>query len=454
MLHGYRPTSPSECYPDIPPYMRELDFILNPLLDAKFPDREFHHGEILDKPSYLLLIALLLNDPNVEKMILQAMHFEPKYDHETNHLPWGDPRKRVNVLHYALAFPQCAFELILDRFAYEFERGNWLFREYGKRRFNPKLKNSRILSDFSFLNSRKKSFKVLDHRSNLFQMREVIRGILSKNIHQVADAWPGLPINILRWHDHRKIVIVTLKDGTKFLLLLTGNFDAPTAHDCALIVMDPKIIAAFEQLQQHPPDNAVIDGEGWSIYQDGMIDPKRYPNPEECSPILNKTRELLGSEDTQTVRWSSQFLPGVEELKLLEAQLERGILQRLDIFTSFPEHWGRIHVLGGGWQSLSYLQQLIKKYPQKVRLHFSKRQTHAKTILINGKSLFIGSSNNYRQLIRSRTVEWMLFLEKMDQNTQAELEQFFAQIECDCVETREFSFLSLFLLKKSSRFSQ
>lgn len=385
-------------------------------------------GDVLNRHQTMIAATFLLARPDLTSYFLKGMHFEfPSY--ETAGTRFDRPGTMISLLMRGIRLAlanKVPGNIELDIFAAQFENNQFRY-EYA----NPKkasLSGANLLSR-SHLHARERTaYKLVNHRNERVNVGMILKGILTLNPHIFSDGLPSSLFNIFRYHDHRKGMIFEIQDGKKVLLLQTCNFDQPLHLDCCLVITDPKIISTFENLfSQEIPQNEIITGNGWKVYQDGCYD-LNPAKPVDSSPILSRVREILLDPETQTLSWCSQFLPDTEDLKIMEKRLKTNSIELIEIFAPDIQNWKTLYKIAGGLQSWHEIQKLQKRFPDRFKVVCSNEYVHAKLLVVNGKSLIITSHNFNRSLVQARTSETALEIHQMQPNTKHGIEVFLEQI--------------------------
>jgi hypothetical protein len=392
---------------------------------------EIKENIVLNKQEALLAATSLLRNPNTAGFYLKAMHWELPPVAQTENAAWHEPVMALEILTRGIQHAlKCGIPgtVILDAFTTLFENDKFHFSApNGNGHSRPRM-NARSLESLMQLERTHPHFalQIVNFAPQETHFGRALRGVLEGQLHVVADAIPGLPLNVMRNRDHRKGVIIQQKDGSCVLFLNTFNFDKLNDTDCSLVVRDPRLIQTVrEHFDQPTPRNSIVHGDGWHFYQDGGVDLDPEA-PEQSSPILARVIELLKDPRTEEILWSSKFLPDFEDLRIIEQRLKNRTLKKVTILAPDNKYSSQFYLLSGGNASQQKALQLAAEYPEAFQVIFSKEKcVHAKVIVTNGTQLIIGSHNFNRTLVRAKTSEIMLEMDEMPDITRTSLMSIF-----------------------------
>jgi hypothetical protein len=404
-------------------------------LDLLLPGMEkivsgINHDEILNKHQTLVAATFLLTNPNLLAFTIKAMNWEPPSGEKINGHGVESPLLGLDLLsrgiRHALA-RNISGRIILDHYTHQFVNGSPSLDNFLPRRMLGNRDRTNRIQMSGPANSHFDT-EIIDHSWKDIEPSHLLQGMIRRNLHQIGDGIPHNPINLFRFHDHRKGMVFDFPNES-VMLFQTFNFDAPMDLDCSLVIRNPEIIEVIKCLfNEKIPRNYQINGRNWHLYQDGSIDVDPH-RPVKSSPILNRANQLIQDPETKDIIWCSQFLPDKEDLKLLDNRLNSGAINQVEVFAPHPRLWFNIYKYMGGWSSLRIAEGMRAKYGRRFNLNLTPRNYfHAKMLVINNNSLLIGSHNFNRTLVKSRTTETALEYPNMSNTTRASLTNFFNQV--------------------------
>lgn len=178
-------------------------------------------GEILNRFQTLIAAVFLLTQPDLAEFYFKSMHLEyPTYD-QIEGLKKDHPILSIHLLTDAMAFATrngATGHIILDVFSRQFEKNafNWAT-------FHPKVLNesstnfrSRSAANYSYIRPNYIYDEVRPVRPSI-NLLKVLKGVRHLSPDLVSDGFPYTPYEILRRHDHRKMLSFELKSGEKLL---------------------------------------------------------------------------------------------------------------------------------------------------------------------------------------------------------------------------------------------
>ena len=378
-------------------------------------------GSVLNKHETVLLVSKLLAQGIVTEAVIKAMDLGVigEFDNKNEIHP---SEMLSNHLLNAIEISKkngTKISIILDSFIQQFNKDiPWPLRPVPPvkiKQFDslrPRLDS--IL--FHLSNFHGVSVEVITHNYSEYNLLGILNAIRNLDIHGLGDHLPHFPLNVFRGHDHSKGIFLELKNGNNIFLLPTFNFNPSNDIDTCIVFTGDKALLMKDVLLSDAT-NQRIELENMIVLRDGS----KSLNTRDIysSEIMVQVRNILLDSRTKQIDWSSQFLPDVRDLEILEWNIRQGKLDRVRILSPDSSMWSPFYKITGGLASLRYARRMAQMYPDKFELVFTKsRKLHAKFILVNnGQSLLIGSHNFNSVLGKSRTSEIAVLLSNPDSHT-------------------------------------